>query len=245
METTLFPTDIQPGFSFPQTLTEKYRPKAISAFLGLDKPKAFYRNLLAHPRPSATLCIGPPGSGKTSMALAFARELPCSLIHVAAQKATVDEFDRIAERTCYYPARGQFWVVLVDEADCMTPKAQLQLCSKLDGASGLRPTFGGGFEQGALANVIWIFTCNGRGPRGTEPPPGFEDRFLSRCFHLGFSTYGLGPKLADFIRLIWDRETDSLDGEFLPDFARIVKDCNNSVRDSLNAIELRIAEVQA
>ena len=56
--------------------------------------------------------------------------------------------DRLNDTLCYYPARGKFHVVKVDEADQMTDKAQLQLLSRLDGTASLKPKFGGGWERG-------------------------------------------------------------------------------------------------
>jgi hypothetical protein len=51
-----------PTLPFPQSLAEKYRPKAISDFAGLEKPKRILGKFAANPYASAWLFVGPPGS---------------------------------------------------------------------------------------------------------------------------------------------------------------------------------------
>lgn len=64
-----------PSFAFPQSLAEKYRPRRIAEFAGLEKQRKILSKLAANPYPSAWLFVGPPGVGKTSMALAIASEM--------------------------------------------------------------------------------------------------------------------------------------------------------------------------
>ena len=57
-----------PSFAFPQSLAEKYRPRTIAEFVGLEKPKKILTKFTAlhiHPHGylSARLAVG-----KTSMA---------------------------------------------------------------------------------------------------------------------------------------------------------------------------------
>jgi len=52
---------------FPQSLAEKYRPRTIAEFVGLDKPKRILAKFAVQPYPSAWLFVGPSGVGKTSM----------------------------------------------------------------------------------------------------------------------------------------------------------------------------------
>jgi len=77
--------------------------------------------------PWAVLLVGPPGCGKTTLGMAFADELPGSLHHISSQKCDVAALDRLTDLLAHYASRGKFHVVLRDEADQMTEKAQLQL----------------------------------------------------------------------------------------------------------------------
>ena len=188
---------IQHGMAFPEPLTDRYCPKTISAFIGLDKAKAEFTSLLQAPRRRNLLCVGPPGTGKTSMTMTFCEQLPGTLIHVAAQQCDAAKLEWISNRLLYHPGTGKFWIILIDEIERATDGAQLALLSKTDGTAALRPKFGGGYERGTAPNAVWIFTANGSGDDGTTPPHTLEPRFLSRCVH----ERGQGNDLQTHIRV--------------------------------------------
>jgi replication-associated recombination protein RarA len=77
---------MQIEIGFPQPLSEKYRPKRIAEFVGLEKPKRIALKLAANPYPSAWLFVGPSGTGKTTLALSIAdasraTSHPCKGVH--------------------------------------------------------------------------------------------------------------------------------------------------------------------
>jgi energy-coupling factor transporter ATP-binding protein EcfA2 len=234
MDTLDFGEPRQNGFNYPMPLVEKYRPRKIADFIGLEGPKRLFENLLKAPRPVAVLLVGPPGCGKTTLAMAFADELPGTLHHVSSQKCDVAALDRLNELLAYYPSRGNFHVVKVDEADQTTDKAQLQLLSRLDGTACLKPKFGGGFEQGPAPPVIWIFTSNGRGEKRTTPPSTFEPRFLSRCLVIPCEKPDVAD-IAQFLRRIWSLEG----GEASADPSPLAETCDG-VRDALTKLEVAL-----
>jgi MoxR-like ATPase len=195
----------QHGFEFPVSLAEKYQPR-IENFVGLEEPKRVMLALLRNPKPCNLLFIGDPGSGKTTMAMKFAEQLPAAHHHIRAQSADVATLDRIWELCQYYPARGRFHVVHIDEVDGATEKAQLQLLSRMDGTACLRPTWGGGFERGEVPPIINIFTCNGRTVDGKMmPPPALLPKFLSRCVKLYFDGVP-SDQLAAYLAAVWQNE---------------------------------------
>lgn len=208
----------QTGLSFSASLSEKYRPHSLSDFVGLDKPKRILSKFSEAPYPSAWLFIGPSGTGKTSMALAFCEAIRGELHHIPSQQCNVENIENVI-RTCHYvPSTGKsFHVVVCDEADRMSKAAQLALLSKLD-ATAFPP------------NTIFIFTCN-----ATD---GLEDRFISRTRQIAFQSHGIAEQAAQLLENIWQREAGTAAEK--PNFLRIVRDSQNNVRDALMSLETEI-----
>jgi replication-associated recombination protein RarA len=196
-------------------LTEKYRPTTTSAFLGLDKAKKLCANLIANPFESYFLFVGASGMGKTTLALALADELAAELHHIPSQNCTVDAIERVYSACQYVPMLGKKWhLILVDEADQMSNAAQLALLSMMDGTR-------------KAPNTIIIYTCN-----ETER---LQDRFLSRCIQVDFSTYGVAKDAAKLLEQVWMDEAPPT--ATAPNFARLVKEANNNVRAALMSLQ--------
>lgn len=205
---------MQGNIDYPQSLTMKYQPKSLSEFVGLEKPKKILSKFAERPYANSFLFVGPSGTGKTTMALALAKQVQGEIIHIPSQHASVAEVEDAIRRCWYVPMTpGGFHVVLVDEADQMTDKAQLLFLSKLD--STARPP-----------NTIFIFTCN--------DTANLEARFLSRCLRVEFSSYGLATDAAQFLADIWQKESN---GAECPNFDRMVRDAKNNLREALTRLE--------
>ncbi len=207
----------QAGLNFPASLSEKYRPHDLADFVGLDKPKRVLQKFAASPFPNAAfLFVGPSGTGKTSMALALCEAIGGELHHIPSQSCNVETVNDVVRQCHYVPRNGQksLHVVLVDEADQMTPQAQLAFLSKLDGTA---------FPP----STCFIFTAN-----DTER---LQDRFLSRCMVLQFSSHGMAKEAASLLERIWIAEKGS--AEDAPNFLRMAQDSQNNVRDAVNSLQ--------
>lgn len=211
-------TSTQNGFDFPQPLTEKYRPRSLDAFVGLDKPKRIAAKLAANPFPSAWLFIGPSGTGKTTLALALADSIPAELHHIPSQECNLENIERVRRICQYVPQTGKrMHLVLIDEADQMTPAAQISMLSKLD-STNFPP------------NTIFILTANSC--------DRLEARFLSRLHTVEFSSYGIAKDATALLETVWNKETDNAPDA--PNFARIVKESNNNVRECLTRLQTEL-----
>jgi replication-associated recombination protein RarA len=207
----------QAGFQFPQQLTEKYCPRAVNQFVGLDKVKRFAENLIRAPRESAWLFVGPSGTGKTSMGLAIAAALQAELHKIPSQECNLENIERV-RRTCQYVPMAQckWHCVLADEIDQLTGPAQISLLSKLD-------------QTNFFPNTVFIGTCNS--------VDRLEPRFLSRFHIIEFSSYGIASQVTALLASIWQQECPEKPA---PNFARIVKDSANNVRAALMSLETEI-----
>ena len=217
---SLFP-ESQADLNFPQPLSEKYRPTRIADFIGLDKQKKILSGFARAPKVGAWLFHGSSGTGKSTMAQALCEEIRGELHHIPSQKANIGTLEEIVRMCWYVPKNGTFHVVLVDELDVCSNAFQLALLSKLDSTARIPQT-------------IWVFTSNGT---EEELRAKLEPRFLSRCWVLEFSSYGMRPLIAQLLADVWQRETGKA-GEL--NWERIAKDSGTNVRAALSALEIEL-----
>lgn len=218
---TLFST--QSSLAFPQSLTEAYKPRSIGEFVGLQKHKAILSKLAALPRPCGLLFHGSPGTGKTSMASAFARAIKAEIHHLPSQDCKLETLQGVAamcHRVPYDFEIGQtckHHAVIIDEADLLSSAAQNYLLSKLDGTATCPSTF-------------FILTANSLDK--------FEERFISRLIALPkFNGYGSSDDIRDLLSRIWkDRAGDAE----LPNMERVP---TGNVREALQWLELELLSV--
>jgi DNA polymerase III gamma/tau subunit len=203
-------------------LVEKYRPSKIADFSGLSEVKQDAADLVANPYSSAWCFVGGSGTGKTTLSQAIASELNAETHHIPSQSCTVDTVKQLRHKLAYAPMFGAGWhVVIVDEADEMSAAAENAWLSLTDSTN--RP-----------ANTIIIFTCN-----NTEK---LKDRFLSRCEVVRFSTYGIAKDASELLARVWEEETQNASP--VPNFARIVKEANNNIRESLQVLQKFVRRVK-
>lgn len=211
-------------------LVDKYRPKTLAGFAGVDRPKAILSKFVAAPYSSAWLFVGPSGCGKTTMAMAMCESIGAQLHHIPSRSCDLATVERTVQSCHYVPMFGSgFHLVLIDEADQMSKPAQHSFLSVLD-ATNPPP------------NTIFVFTAN--------ETKGLEDRFVSRCRTLEFDADGID--MSKFLQAVFKAEAEEhgidpmkLDVAMWPKFGEIVKRAKGNVRKAMMDLEMDISLLPA
>ncbi len=179
----------------PLPLAEKYRPRTLAGLWGQPRVVAALRRFAKAPCSTAFLFEGETGTGKTSAALALARELGCDVDaeefggvwEIASGEQNAESVRETGRRMWLRPMQGSGWkVVIVNECDRMCRPAEVIWLDLL--------------EHLPQQSVV-VFTTN--------DPALLSARFRDRCTRLEFRSNAayLAAPARDFLLEIWRAET--------------------------------------
>ena len=127
--------------------SQKYRPQKVADTILPEKTKSIFQKFVDDKNVPNLLLAGPPGTGKTTAAIAMLKELDCDYIKInGSLNGGIDtlrmEISNFASSVSFSGGRKY---VIIDEADYLTINTQ----------TALR-----GFIEDYSKNCGFIFTCN-------------------------------------------------------------------------------------
>jgi len=196
---------------------EKYRPRSVDDYVWIDQDqKHMVETWIGEKYIPHLLLAGTAGSGKTTLAKVLERELgvdPAEFLHINASRDNgVDFLRNKINNFCSTMSMGPFKVVLLDEADYITPPAQGILRGMLEQ-----------YHEG----VRFILTCN----YPNKIIPALHSRLQTITFKTLDET--------DFTRrlaTILVTEGVELDADTL---SLYVKACYPDLRKAINTVQMR------
>jgi hypothetical protein len=201
-------------------LSDRHRPAWLADIVGQSYAVLQLADFVASPYPSAWFFAGETGAGKTTAAMAVARELGAveygGLWRIESGTQTDETVTAALESLRYTPMLGSGWkVIVVDEADHSSPKAKQLWLSALESLP---------------SKSVIIFTTN--------HPEKFDTRFLDRCERLEFASDAamLGQDAQNQINLVWLKETGDMDAPNIDDLPGVVIDGVISFRRAVDAL---------
>jgi replication factor C small subunit len=196
---------------------EKYRPKSVDDYVWIDKDqKHMVETWINEKYIPHLLLAGTAGSGKTTLSKVLVNELgvdPAEFLHINASRDNgVDFLRNKINNFCSTMAMGPFKVVLLDEADYITPPAQGILRGMLEQ-----------YHEG----VRFILTCN----YPNKIIPALHSRLQTITFKTLDETDFTRRLATILVTEGVDLEADTL--------GMYVKACYPDLRKAINTVQMR------
>lgn len=209
-----------------QTLYEQYRPRTWQDLAGQDRLVQRLSVLRRRGLVGRVFWLtGDSGTGKTTAARLISAEIAddWAVIEIDAQDVGLDRV-REFERLCQVKPLGRgCHVFIVNEAHGLSAKVVSRLQTVLE-------------QEHVQRNSTWIFTTTFAGQQRLFDGVSDACPFLSRAIELTLE-HGEDVVLAFAIRARQIAHAESLDGQPLDAYVRLIRDCGCNLRKALQRIE--------
>lgn len=132
-------------------LATRLRPKTLEEFVGQEKliaPEAWLYQAIRSDRVPSLIFWGPPGTGKTTLALIIAKETKATFVQLSATDSGIKDLKRIVEQAAIGKRLGQKTILFIDEIhrwnksqqDALLPQVENGILT-LIGATTENPSF--------------------------------------------------------------------------------------------------------
>lgn len=144
-------------------LAASFRPQNLSEFVGQERvigPESWLRQAIKEDKVSSLLFWGPPGSGKTTLALIIAKETKAEFVEISATSSGKKDLQLIIERAQQARRLGKKTLLFIDEIhrwnkaqqDALLPQVERGVIT-LIGATTENPSFA---VNGALLSRVKV-----------------------------------------------------------------------------------------
>lgn len=144
-------------------LAASFRPQNLSEFVGQERvigPDSWLRQAISEDKVSSLLFWGPPGSGKTTLALIIAKETKSEFVEISATSSGKKDLQLIIERAQQARRLGKKTLLFIDEIhrwnkaqqDALLPQVERGVIT-LIGATTENPSFA---VNGALLSRVKV-----------------------------------------------------------------------------------------
>jgi DNA polymerase III delta prime subunit len=220
---TFFEMEETPQVSDHSIWAERYRPRKFEDFIGSQSVKETLQLWLEKKDIPHLMFFSSPGTGKTSLGKMLVNLIPCDKLEInASDENKVDDIRNKVQDFCITMGMRQLKIMFLDEADRLTPEAQMVMRNLMESYSH---------------STRFILTCNYQ----EKISPAIKSR--CQCFEI--KPPSKAEVMAHLVKIL-DKEKigyDKKDAAFIvasyfPDMRKII---NFAQQSSINGI-LKIAK---